>query len=117
MTNAEKLEFWREHIEKQQKSRQSRKVYCKENSINLNTFNWRRRNIPTISSKIKVNTERRNGRKQSDQIKTFLPIQLKRDSSLAKPGANLIELSLSEDMKLSLSFKANISIFHSPSDS
>ena len=46
MTNAEKLEFWREHIEKQQKSRQSRKVYCKENGINLNTFNWRRRNIP-----------------------------------------------------------------------
>ena len=108
MTKVEKSRFWKQHIESQRRSGQTQRSYCGENSININTFNWWKKKLKADSPKKNIKSVKKSVEKESNLMKTFIPIQLRQSVANKAFKGNLIELTLSEDMELSLSFKVNI---------
>ena len=55
-----------------------------------------------------IKSVKKSVEEESNLMKTFIPIQLRQSVANKAFKGNLIELTLSEDMELSLSFKVNI---------
>ena len=108
MTNAEKWRFWKQHIESQRGSGQTQRSYCRENGINIGTFNWWKKKLKAHSPPKNMKSVKKSVEKESNLMKTFIPIQLRQPVTNKVCKGNLIELTLSEDMELSLSLKVNI---------
>ena len=109
MERNDKPVFWRKHIEAQWKSGKSQRLYCMEHGLNIHTFHFWKKKLSSPQSGSKDKPEA-NKQKSLEERADFIPIHLNR----SKPP--LIELTLTEDMELFFSFKADINLLKASTD-